>query len=75
MFDYAGQAQAGQAPALLGEWPYRARVPNEPAGEVLRRLAIRYLNLLDSHVDVVRMEPGPVGGIRVVITLELADLL
>jgi hypothetical protein len=32
------------------------------------------LNHPDSQVDMVRMEPGPAGGIRMVITLELADL-
>ena len=50
-------------------------MPIEPATEVLRQLASRYLNQPDSQVDMVRMEPGLGGRIRVVITLELADLL
>ena len=50
-------------------------MPIEPATEVLRRLATRYLNQPDSQVDMVRMEPSLRGGIRVVITVELADLL
>jgi hypothetical protein len=72
-FDYAAQqAAAGPAQASLDEFPHQE--PNEPAVEVLRRLANRYLNQPGSQVDI-RMEPGPAGGIRMVITLELAELL
>lgn len=41
----------------------------------LRRLADRYVNNPDSVVGVVRLEPGPSGGVQVVIILEVADLL
>jgi hypothetical protein len=69
------QAAFGPAQAFLDEWPHQGPGFNEPATEVLRRLANRYLNGLDSQIDMVRMEPSPAGGIRVVITLELADLV
>ena len=75
IFDAGRNAEAGPAQAFLDELPHQVPALNEPAAEVLRRLANRYLNELDSQVDMVRMEPGPAGGIRVVITLELADLL
>ncbi len=75
MIGYAGQhGGAGPAEAFLNEWPYQVPVPNEPAREVLRRLANHYLHQPGSQVEMVRMEPGPAGGIQVVITLELADL-
>jgi hypothetical protein len=75
MIGYAGwHGRAGPAQAFLDEWPYQVPVPNEPAREVLRRLANGYLHQPGSQVEMVRMEPGPAGGIQVVITLELADL-
>ena len=76
IFDHAGQHDpAALAPAFVDELPHQAHVPIEPATEVLRRLASRYLNQPGSQVDMVRMEPGLGGGVRVVITVELADLL
>ena len=78
IFDYAGQhAPGGLAPAFVNELPHQAHMPMmiEPATEVLHRLASQYLNQPDSQVGMVRMEPGIGGGIRVIITLELADLL
>ena len=78
IFDYAGQhAPGGLAPAFVDEFPHQAHLPVmiEPATEVLRRLASHYLNQPDSQVGMVHMEPGLGGGVRVVITLELADLL
>jgi len=75
IFDYAGQHAPAPAPAFVDELPHQAHVPIEPATEVLRRLASRYLNQPGSQVDMVRMEPGLGGGVRVVITVELADLL
>jgi len=50
-------------------------MPIEPATEVLRRLARRYLDQPDSQVDMVRMEPGLRGGVRVVIAVEFTDPL
>jgi hypothetical protein len=79
IFDYvARDDQAGPDRALLGEWPHQGLgpVPNDPpAAEVLRQFASRYLHQPGSRIDTVRMEPGLAGGIRVVITIELADLL
>jgi hypothetical protein len=47
----------------------------EPAGENLRRFASRYLLHPDSEIDMVRMEPGSGGRYKVVIVLEVAELL
>jgi len=75
VFDYAAQhAAAGPAPALY-EMPHQHPIPTEPATEVLRRLASRYLNQPDALVNMVRMEPCPGGGFRVKIKLEMAYLL
>lgn len=60
---------------LLDPSAQRAPAPGQPATENLRRLASRYLNHPDSNVDMVRMEPGLAGRYKVVIVLEMADLL
>ena len=76
IFGYVDQlAAAGPGLARLDEWPRQVPAPGEPATEILRRFANRYLNHPNSQVDMVCMEPRPAGGIRMVITLELADLL
>ena len=75
IFGYVDQrAAAGPGLAHLDEWPHQIPAFGEPATEILRRLANRYLNLPETQVDIVCMEPGHAGRIRVVITLELADL-
>jgi len=75
IFHYAGQDEpADLAQALLDEGLHQVPIFNEPSREILRRMANRYLNDPDSQVDMIRMEPGTAGGIRVNITLELADL-
>lgn len=75
MIGYADQhGGADPAQVFTDEWPNQVPIPNEQAREVLRRLANRYLHQPGSQVEMVRMEPGPAGGIQVVITLELADL-
>ena len=66
---YAGQDE----PADLAQ-ALQVPVFNEPARETLRRMANRYLNDPNSQVNMIRMEPGIAGGIRVDITLELADI-
>jgi hypothetical protein len=58
-------------PVPIANWIPRG----QPAGENLRRLAFRYLQHPDSQVDLVSMEPGPAGLCKVVIVLELADVL
>ena len=67
-------AAAGPARAFPDEWPPQGPVLNRPANEVLRQLAILYLREPNSEVVVIRMEPSHDHGVRVVITLELADL-
>jgi len=47
----------------------------QPAAENLRRLASRYVHHPDSQVDMVRMEPGSAGRYKVVIALEISDIL
>lgn len=44
-----------------------------PANEILRQLAILYLREHNSRVAVIRMELGDAHGIRMVITIELAN--
>jgi hypothetical protein len=80
MFDGPAQnAAAGPARAFLDERPplnegAPQAVPNRLANEVLRQLAILYVREPNSQVAMIRMEPGLARGVRVVITLELADL-
>ena len=75
IFNHAVQhAPTGIAPAFLDGWPHQAPLPNELATEALRRLVSLCLNQPNSHVDTVWMEPSPAGGVKVVFTLELADL-
>ena len=74
IFDVPDQnAAADPARAFPDELPPRGPVPNRPANEVLRQLAILYLREPNSQVAVIRMEPSHDYGVRVVITLELAD--
>ena len=75
LFHHACQDEpANLARAFLDEGLRQVPVFNEPAGEILRHMANRYLNDPDSQVNMIHMEPGTGGGIRVEITLELADL-
>ena len=72
MFDeLALNAAAGPAQAFLDEMPHQDPVPNGPANELLRQLAILYLHEPYSQISVVRVEPGQAHGITVHITLEL----
>jgi len=64
-------AAAGPARVFLGEFPHQGPVPNGPANELLRQLAILYLREPNSQVAVISMEPGQAHGITVHITLEL----
>jgi hypothetical protein len=61
--------------AFPGPVAHQFPAPGQPAVENLRRLAIRFLHHPDSQVDLVSMEPGAPGLCRVVIILELADVL
>jgi len=71
--DEVQQAAVGPAPAF-DEFPDRGPVPNRRATEVLRQLAILYLNDPNSQLAMIRMEPGHGDGVMVVIALKLTDL-
>ena len=47
----------------------------QPATENLRQLAIRYLHQPNSRVEMICLEPGTTGPGKVVIILELVDVL
>ena len=66
------QAATGPAPAF-DELPDRP-VPNRRATEVLRQLALLYLNDPNSQLTMLRMEPGYADGVMVVIALKMTDL-
>jgi len=75
----------GYAPRGIVPGPTQTAFPNpsthqphaldQPAVENLRRLASRYVHHPDSKVDMVRMEPGTAGRYKVVIELDMTDLL
>ena len=69
----AWDAAADPVQAFVAEWPPQGPVPNRPSNEVLRQLAILYLREPNSQVTVIRMEPGGAHGVKVFITLELAN--
>ena len=49
--------------------------PHQPPAENLRQLALRYLHRPDSQVDLVSIGAGPAALCKVVIVVELADVL
>ena len=53
----------------------QAQVSDVSVTESLRRLARCYVNNPETHVNSVRLEPGPSGQYLVVIMLEIADIL
>jgi hypothetical protein len=71
--DEVQQAAIGPAPAF-DQFPGQGPVPNRRASEVLRQLALLYLNDPNSQLTMVRMEPGYADGVMVVIALKLTDL-
>jgi hypothetical protein len=73
-FHHAGQDEPADLVQVLDEGLHQVPIINEPAREILRRMANRYLNDPDSQVNMIHIEQGTAGGIRVEITLELADL-
>jgi hypothetical protein len=50
-------------------------IPDQPAAENLRQLAIRYLRYPDSQVKQVCTETGAAGSCKVLITVEIANVL
>ena len=83
--DDQGNSPFGYAPQGAIRDPTQAAFPGpsahqntglrEPEAGSLRQVASRYLYHPDSQVDMVRMEPGAAGRYKVVIVLEMADLL
>ncbi|KAI0306186.1 hypothetical protein B0F90DRAFT_1696878 [Multifurca ochricompacta] len=82
--EFQGNGGLGYAPqytapvptgVLPNEWPHQAPIPNEPAAERFRRLASRYLHHPDSLVHMVDIELDNTGRFKMVITLQLADIL
>ncbi|KAH9970322.1 hypothetical protein BGW80DRAFT_1461436 [Lactifluus volemus] len=61
-------------PQLGAYWPYQI-LPDARQAENLRRLAIHYLQNLESQVDTVRMEQSLTGRFKVVIVLDMDDFL
>ena len=75
LFVYGARFPAADPPeAFPGVWPHPAEPANMPPANGLRNLAIRYLNNPDTHVNVLRIEPGPSGRFEVWLVLELADI-
>jgi hypothetical protein len=75
--DDVQQAAAGPAPAFLDEVPHEdpvGPVPNGRASEVLRQLALLYLNDPSSQLTMVRMGPSHANEVTVDITLKLTNL-
>ena len=70
----AQQAAAGPAPAFLDEVPDQDPVPNGRASEVLRQLALLYLNDPNSQLVMIRMGPGNGDEVTVDFTLRLTNL-
>ena len=55
------QATAGPTPTFFGEVPYQDPVPNGRASEVLRQLALLYLNDPNSRLVMIRYGSGHAG--------------
>jgi hypothetical protein len=72
--DDVQQAAGGPTPAFLDEVPHQDPVPNERASEVLRQLALLYLNDPNSQLVMIRMGPGRADEVTVDFTLKLTNL-
>jgi hypothetical protein len=72
--DEIQQAAAGPAPNFFGEVPHQDTVPNGRASEVLRQLALLYLNDPNSQLVMIRMGPGHPNEVTVDFTLKLTNL-
>jgi hypothetical protein len=65
---------AGPPEAFPGVQPHAAPPADIPPANGLRNLASRFLNNLDTLVNMLRIEPGPGGRFVVWIALELAEI-
>ncbi|KAI0270869.1 hypothetical protein BGY98DRAFT_1009101 [Russula aff. rugulosa BPL654] len=72
--DNVQHAAAGPAPALFNEVPHQDPVPNGRASEVLRQLALLYLNDPNSQLVTIRMGPGHNSEVTVDISLKVTNL-
>ncbi|KAI0270871.1 hypothetical protein BGY98DRAFT_1129508 [Russula aff. rugulosa BPL654] len=72
--DDAQQAAGGPTPAFLDGVPHQDPVPNGRASEVLRQLALLYLNDPNSQLVMIRMGPGHADEVTVDFTLKLTNL-
>ena len=72
---YARHIVPGPAPTEATFPRHQVPAPAQPGAENIRRFASRYLHHPSSRVDVIRMEPGVAGGFKVVIILEVSDVL
>jgi len=68
------RAAAGPAPAFLDEFPRQDPVINGRASEILRQLAILYLQDPYSRVTGIHMEPGHADGVTMVFALKLTNI-
>jgi hypothetical protein len=71
--DDVQQGAAGPAAAFLDE-VHEDPVPNERASEVLRQLALLYLNDPNSQLTMLRTGPSHANEVTVDITLKLTNL-
>ena len=74
-FGYAQHIVPGPAPTQAAFPRHQVPAPGQPGAENIRRFASRYLYHPSSRVDMIRMEPGAAGGFKVVIILEVSDVL
>jgi hypothetical protein len=72
--DDVEQAAAGPAATFLDEVPHQDPAPNGRASEVLRQLALLYLNDPNSQLTMVRMGPSHDNEVTVDITVKLTNL-
>ncbi|KAI9428335.1 hypothetical protein H4582DRAFT_2073468 [Lactarius indigo] len=75
LFGYGAQSPAlDPLEAFPGVRPHPAPPADIPPTNGLRNLASRFLNNPGTHVNMLRIEPGPGGRFEVWIALELADI-
>jgi hypothetical protein len=72
--DDVQQAAVCPAPAFLNEVPHQDPIPNGRASEVLRELALHYLDDPNSQLVMNCMGPGHGDEVTVDFTLKLTNL-
>jgi hypothetical protein len=72
--DDVQQAATSPTPAFLNDVPRQDPIPNGRASEVLRQLALLYLNDPNSQLLMIRMGPGHADEVTVDFTLKLTNL-